>query len=340
MYKKDKKFFIYKNGSYNGYEDGTLKNAKFTGRGKMAVDSSGIIYVADSHNNRIRFIDIENDRVGTLAGNGNDSFREGDLKNSSFREPWGIAIDDKGKIFATCYNRIFIIDSINNKVSNLTGKNEEGFEDGNLNEASFNSPSGIVIIKNGNIFVADTFNHAIRYIDMKKGQVTTITGDIKGDIDGTLKEARFSYPTDIAIDTDGIIYVVDANDKIRFIDIENDVVGTLAGTGERGFNDDLVGEAKFNIPMGITIDKRGQLFIADMNNQRIRVIDKDQTVVSTLLGSNDYTLETKDGDVQKTRIDKPSAIAIDNEDNILFCQKEQKIKMIKPKPGMMTKRAR
>jgi glucose/arabinose dehydrogenase len=102
--------------------------------------------------------------------------------------------------------------------------------------------------------------------------VSTLAGDgTEGDRDGTVEEARFNSPSDIAVGEDGTIYISEnSNNVIRRI--KDGQVTTLAGTGEFGFVDGLGEDAQFHNPRGVVIDDEGNLFVVDSGNHRIRKI--------------------------------------------------------------------
>src|SRR6185436_5295034 len=143
--------------------------------------------------------------------------------------------------------------------------------------------------------------------------VETIAGSTEGFADGTAAEAGFNTPSGIVIDTSGNIFVADtSNNRIRKIDNERKVT-TLAGSGNAGFKDGIGSEADFDGPIGIAIDKRGVIIVADAYNDRIRRIS-EHGQVTTIAGSGSPGFS--DGDPSTARVITPSVVAVDDVGNI------------------------
>ena len=169
------------------------------------------------------------------------------------------------------------------EVTTLAGATSD-YAEGNGTSALFNQPCGIVNDAAGNIYIADELNHRIRKI-APDGTSSTLAGTgSAGFADGNAASAQFSSPKDLAIATDGTIFVADSgNHRIRAISPAG-VVSTYAGLGSPGFTDGVNTAARFSSPVGIAIDSAGQLFVADAGNHRVRTIGLDQ-MVSTLAGT-------------------------------------------------------
>ena len=203
-----------------GFRDGKAHKAEFYGPRGVAIDKEGNIIMADTFNNLIRKIDAKGN-MSTIAGTGKKGFRDGKAEGAMFHFPQGIAIDKEGNIIVADTNnaRIRKIDK-NGNVSTIAGTGKKGFRDGKAKSAMFDEPYGIGIDKEGNIIVADRFNHRIRKID-ENGNVSTITGNgKKGFLDGEAGEAEFWSPRGIGIDKQGNIIVADGNNRIRKIEIK------------------------------------------------------------------------------------------------------------------------
>ncbi len=248
--------------------------------------------------------------VTTIAGEGTDSFADGNATTAQFNKPTGIAVDNSGNIYVADYknNKIRKIDSSLN-VTTLAGSSF-GFADGSGTNAQFKNPYSIALDSSGNVYVADTVNDKIRKID-SSGNVTTLAGSSSGFADGSGTNAQFNKPTGIAIDSSGNVYVADTvNHKIRKIDSSGNVT-TFAGSSS-GFADGSGTNAQFNNPKGISIDSSGNVYVADTLNHKIRKIDSSGHVTTVAGSSSGFA----DGNVTTAQFNLPQGVDVDNNGNI------------------------
>lgn len=251
-----------------------------------AVDSSGNVYVADSGNHSIRKITPAG-VVTTIAGTGSAGSSDGTGTAASFNWPADVGVDSSGNVY--------VADQNNNTIRKITpagvvttfagSASASGATDGTGTAARFSCPQGLTVDSTGNVFVADSCNNTIRKIT-PAGVVTTFAGSssVDGAIDGIGTIARFSYPTSIAIDSSGNLYVADTSNFIIRKITSAAVVTTFAGSaGSSGATDGTSSAARFNYPNSITIDTSGNLYVADSGNYSIRKITP-AGVVTTILG--------------------------------------------------------
>jgi sugar lactone lactonase YvrE len=260
-----------------GSANGTGVAAQFQGPQGAAADTNGNIYVADTGNHTIRLI-APGGVVSTYAGYpGFTNNMDGTGTNASFYFPQGIAADSSGNLYVsdTGNSTVRKIAS-GGVVTTLAGlANNPGSADGAKTLARFNNPTGIVVDTNGNVFVADTFNHTIRKIT-SAGVVTTIAGlaGVYGSTDGTNSGALFNQPEGLAVDGLGNLYVSDSgNQTIRVMtpSSNNWVVTTLAGlAGVSGSVDGSAATARFFQPVGLAFNSVHALLIADSGDNTIR----------------------------------------------------------------------
>jgi hypothetical protein len=210
--------------------------------------------------------------VTTFAGTGQIGSVNGTGTKASFQYPNGIAVDSLGNVFvADTGNNLIRKINPSGVVTTFAGTGQIG-NSNTSTDTSFNSPSGIAVDTLGNVFVADTLNHQIRKIN-SSGVVTTFAGNgQQGSANGTGIDASFNGPRAIAVDSSGNVYVADdLNNLIRKIK-PSGLVTTLAGTGQLSSVNGTGTDASFNRPRGITVDKSGNLFVADSYNHLIRKI--------------------------------------------------------------------
>lgn len=181
-------------------------------------------------------------------------------------------------------------------VSTFAGTGDAGFQDATRLSAKFSYPSAVVQDALGNLFIADTGNHRIRML-APNGTVSTIAGTGSYGMGvGNGTSAAFAFPSALALDPDGNVYVADTyNHRICKLTRPPTVGGswtvtTLAGTGNAGLDEGSGSVARFNQPYGLTLDPSGNMFVADALNHRIRKITPSGTV-STFAGSNQGFLD-------------------------------------------------
>ncbi|WP_454828475.1 gluconolaconase [Pseudoxanthomonas wuyuanensis] len=217
------------------------------------------------------------------AGDGIRGLRDGPALQARFADPYGLAVAADGTRYvadAGDNNRIRTI-AADGTVSTLAG-GAEGFADGVGSAAAFHTPSGLALDAAGNLYVADTGNHAIRKVT-PQGAVTTLAGTGQaGFRDGPGAQAQFNGPIGVAVDAGGRVYVADTyNDRIREIAPDGQV-STLAGGERPGYQDGLGGAARFDTPTGLALDALGQLWIADTRNNAIRRLSRGGEVTTLM----------------------------------------------------------
>ncbi|KRG72721.1 gluconolaconase [Stenotrophomonas terrae] len=222
-------------------------------------------------------------RIDLLGGDGVAGNAAGTAAQTRFSDPWGLVMGG-GVLFvadAGDNNRI-LYRGLDGRFQLLAG-GIEGLADGQGSAARFNTPSGIALDAQGNLYVADTGNHAIRKISAQ-GLVSTLAGNgSPGFADGTAAQARFNGPMGVAVAADGRVYVADTwNDRIRVIATDGTVT-TLAGGAQPGWEDGPGAQARFDTPTDLKFDGHGNLWIADLQNNALRSIDGNG-MVSTRVG--------------------------------------------------------
>jgi len=273
-------------GSVYGFADGMNTAASFRYPWGVTADTNGDVYVADSANHRIRKVTPAG-LVSTVAGNGTAALVNGTGTNAQFNEPEGLVLDGQGNLYvADASNQAIRKIVLSTGLVSTFAGGTVGSADGMGTAAQFNRPSSITMDSSGNFFVTDTNNQRIRKIT-PAGEVTIFAGSTTsatGTTDGTGTAARFGTPRNIAIGPDGSLFVADmGNNRIRKITPAG-VVSTYAGTTSGYVDGAGTTVAKFNWPAGVTVDPNGNVFVADVENNRIRKITPDR-VVSTFAGT-------------------------------------------------------
>jgi sugar lactone lactonase YvrE len=249
---------------------------------------------------------------GGTGSTGKDSTAADSI--ASFNGPTGVAVDATGNIYVADYgnNEIRKI-STTGIVSTLAGNGIQGSINGTGNVATFNGPTSLTVDPSGNIYVADDNNNQIRKIT-PAGLVSTLAGsDSTGSVDGIGTAAYFFGPSGVACDAQGNVYVADAgNNLIRMVTPAGSVT-TIAGNDNPGAtNGAAILAATFNNPTGLTLDKSGNIYVADMLNNLIRKISGGQ--VTTVAGSD--TTASINGQGTAAAFYFPNSIAVDASGNL------------------------
>ena len=250
-----------------GSVDGTGSAARFNRPTGVAVDGAGNVYVADSQNLTIRKVTPAG-MVTTVAGTaGSPGIADGTGTAAQFGQPYGVAVDGAGNVFVADQGAHTIRKvTPAGVVTTLAGSGGNwGSADGAGAAAQFCYPSGVAVDGAGNVFVADYNNHTIRKVTAA-GVVTTLAGSAgnSGTADGTGTAARFYYPSGVAVDGAGNVFVADQyNHTIRQVTAVG-VVTTIGGLpGVTGSVDGVGSAARFNNPKGVAVDGAGDLYVVD-----------------------------------------------------------------------------
>lgn len=264
-----------------GGDGGPATSANLDSPRTVAADAAGNVFIADTMNHRIRWVDLDG-VIRTVAGNGSDVFSGdgGPATSASIGDPFGVAVDAAGTLFIadTDNNRVRMVDAAGT-ITTAAGNGMAFFsgDDGPATNASLYYPQGLAVDLAGNLVIADTSNHRIRRMDAA-GSITTIAGDGTPDFSGDggpAISASLSSPSGMAIDGGGNLIIADSgNHRIRRVDAAGSIA-TIAGDGTRGFSGDggPATGASLNSARAIALDAQNNIFIADSNNYRIRRVD-------------------------------------------------------------------
>lgn len=272
--------------------DGLHADALFMKPSGVFAKSDGNLLVADTGNHVIRRVCEQ--FVITIAGNGTAGYANGKEHEARFNQPMSVVMGSDGLIYVadTMNHCIRTIDKDGN-VSLYAGTPEQhGFKDGALENSMFYEPVGLTFSEDGVLYVADSANHSVRKIE--NGQVTTVAGAPgeldrssgypHGDyVDGSLSEARFNFPRDVAVLPSGQVAVSDSmNHSIRLITLgEEAQVITIAGGGMSGMYYLSAENIKLTRPEGICISKDGEhLYISDSLNNRVVTLPLTERILA------------------------------------------------------------
>jgi len=285
--------------------------------------------------------------VRTLAGSGTEGSQDGAAGSARFQHPKGVTLTPDGSkavVADARNNKIRFVDMTSGAVSTLAGSSE-GLQDGSTHSPSgvLYGPAGVAVTPDGSkTVVADTYNNKICLIDMATGSVSTLAGPgdrTQGSQDGSASNARFFYPSGVAVTPDGSKAVVadSRNNKIRLVDMATGAVSTLAGSGSYGFQDGSAGSAMFSDPTGIAVTPDGsKAVVADSANHIIRLVNMATGTVSTLAGSSNWGFQDGSGGSARFRFPKGLAMTPDGTQAVVTDQDNNKIRLVNMATGRVS----
>jgi len=285
----------------------------------LAVGSRIYLYFAD---NGVRRIDLTTSKLTHVSGF-NEGYAEGISSNAKYQFPTGVVADAQGNVYVADYgnHRIRRVVTSTGMVRTVAGSGTLGFNDGVGVSAQLAYPTGLVLDGRGTLYFTESAHHRIRKLVLATGAVTTLAGDTTGGYaDGPLAKAKFKYPKGLAIDAQGFLYVADeGNHCIRKIDPATGMVSTAAGTGARGYADGPGGRALLSAPKGVAADHKGNLYITDAGNFRIRKLVLATGVVSTVAGNGQANFV--DGPGPKAEFNTLGGVAVDGQGTVYVTDK-------------------
>ena len=263
-------------------------SASLDGPNGLAFDTSGNLYIADTHGDRVRRVDLTG-IITTFAGNGIASGYggEGDPATlTPLNSPQGVVADLAGNVYIsdTNHNRVIQVDTADN-IHTVAGTGTAGASGGGgTTLGELYGPTGLALDIAGNLYIADTENHRIQILT-PGGTISTIIGTgtsgFSGD-GGAAAAAELSYPSAVAVDAGGNIYIADTgNNRVRLMTTDGNIA-TIAGTGDASYNGDngAALDIALDNPGGVAVDGQGDVWIADTGNNRVRMLAATQTVVT------------------------------------------------------------
>ncbi len=321
-------------------DNGPAIGAQLNAPGRVGVDPNGNVYISDTANNRIRKVTPDG-TITTVAGIGASApgltGDNGQATNAQLNQPRAIIFDPAGNLY--------IADSGDNRlrkvgtdgiITTIAGNGTPGNagDGGQAINAQLNNPYGLARDPAGNLYIGDANNSKVRRVD-PSGVITTYAGTgaagSNGD-GGPAAGATLRQPYALAADAAGNIYVSDvASHAIRKIDRTSGIITTFAGTGAPSFSGDggPAAAAKLNGPAGMVFDSTGNLYFADLYNNRIRKIDTSG-IITTVAGNGSYTY-TDDGDISlNAGIGSPNDVGMDAAGRMYVAQRDFNVVRVVP----------
>ena len=309
----------------------------------VAIDGGGNLFIADVGANQILRVDAVTQVKTAVAGSGAKGFwgDGGPASSAGIDEPWDVTVDNFGNILFVDLNnrRIRRVDAATHIITTVVGNGTINFSgDGGSASSAGLLPTGIAVDSSGNLFVADGGNSRVRRVDNATQVIATVAGNgtlsFSGD-DGPAASAELEFPLGAAVDSRGNLFIADTyNNRIRRVDAASGKIGTVAGNGYRDFSNPLYGyggysgdggpgtSATLNLPWSVAVDGTGNLFIADILNDRVRRVDAATQVITTVAGGLDCGPSCSfSGDgaaATGATLHRPQGVAIDDAGNLFI----------------------
>ena len=274
-------------------DNGPATQAQLDSPQGLALNAT-TLYIADTHNHRIRALNLTTNIITTIAGTTTAGFDgdSGSATSAHLNLPTALALDPTGNLCLadTANHRIRRIDATTHIITTIAGTGTQGYsgDAGPATQAAIDSPTGLAADTTGNLYLSDTHNHRIRRIDATTHIITTIAGTgapgSNGD-NAAATAATLALPHGLTLDANGNLYLSDtANHRIRRIDATTGLITTIAGTGTQGFSGDTgpATAATLDSPRTATISTN-QLTLADTSNNRVRQLSSTSTI-NTIAG--------------------------------------------------------
>jgi sugar lactone lactonase YvrE len=288
----------------------------------VAVDSLGNVFIADSGNHRVRKV-TPGGVITTVAGTGTAGFSgdNGPAVAAQLNSPIFLALDGAGNLY--------IADQGNNRVrkvgtdgtiTTVAGRSGAALPPPPPGAAvpatsvSLNLPTGIAVDGTGNLYIADQANRVVRKVS--GGMITTVAGLGPEGSGGEGRKYAFT-PCGLAVDGAGNLYIGEVSDH-RVSKLTNGVLTTIAGTGAEGFSGDggPATAAQLNDPCGVAVDQAGNLYIADVDNSRVRRVAAAGGVITTVAGTGTRGAGGDNGPAANADLHLPRGVAVDAAGNL------------------------
>ena len=279
---------------------------------------------------------VQSQIITTIAGSGSSGFSgDGGLATKArLNLPFNITFDKS--------DNIYIADTYNNSIRKID--NESGIITTVVGTADkkeiseLKTPTGLTFDNFNNLFIADLANLRIRKVNLDTGSSITLVGK-KSEIERPNIDAYLGGPFSVVFDKVGNLYVsINGDSTVEKVDFYTGVVSTIAGTGELGYSGDgvLAKNAKLNSPTGLALDGKGNLFISDSGNERVRKVDLTTGIISTVAG-NGITGFSGDGDLAiKSELSNPLGLAVDDQGDLFISDRNNnRIRKINMSTGII-----
>ena len=322
------------NGTAGYLGDGkTATKAELSGPYGVWVDAAGSMYIADTGNHVIR--KVTGGIISTVAGNGKDGFSgDGGLATAAeLDSPQAVLVDTSQNIFIADYGAVREVVAATGKIQTAIGNGYSSYAgDGGLaTNAQLQSPSAVFADTLGNLYIADQYNNAIREVVASTGKIKNIAGNgnqgYTGD-GGLSTAAALDMPTGVYADAQGDVFIADTqNNVIRKVTAATGKITTVAGNGTAGYSGDggPAASAQLGGPAAVSVDRYGNLFIADSDNNAIREVSAATGKIATVAGNGSWGYTGDSGPATSAQLMNPTALYVDASGNIYIADTDNNV---------------
>ena len=285
----------------------------------------------------------------TAAGTGDPNYNGDNIPaiEADLKYPECVVVDTLGNLYIadTVNSRIRKVTKTTGIITTIAGTGEIGYNGDNIaaTSATLYFPSGIAVDLTGDIYIADTSNNRLRIVSKKTGMITTVAGNGSPAFSGDNMQSTLSAihrPYSIAIDASRNIYFADSlNFRVRMVNITTGIITTVAGNSLFVPMRDnvLASTTTLSDIRGICFDSIGNLFIADWGNDRIRMVDKNTGIITTVAGTETPGYNGDHIPATSARLNTPGDIAVDASGNLYIADTANyRVRMVTKSTGIIT----
>jgi len=287
-----------------------------------ALDQSGTVFIALADYDIVVRMDAATGVLTRVAGNGTRGFSgdNGPATSAQLSAPVGVAVDAAGNLYIADANNFRVRKVANGIITTVAGNGTQGYsgDGGPATSAQMDVLAGIAIDSSANLYLADFYNQAIRMV--ANGTISTVAGTGTYGYNGDnipATSAELSGPTGVAVDAAGNLYIAEAyGNRIR--KVAKGTITTVAGNGTAGFSGDTKAATSANLrqPASVAVDTSGNLYIADLGNNRVRKVTAATGIITTVAGNGATTFSGDHVAATSAGLSDPRYVAVDSSGNL------------------------
>lgn len=297
-------------------DGGLATAAKLSYPADVAIGPDGDLYIADAGNYRVRRVDAETGIISAFAGTGEwgNSGDGGPAQNAELKTPLGLVVDREGSVFIADPDAFVVrkVDASDGTITTVAGTGTPGTSGngGPATEANLEAPAGLALDASGSLYIG-TFEW-VRKVDLEEGTITSVAGTGNWGTDGDggpALKADLRSVSGLGVDASGHLYVLDMDTHaVRKLDATTGLLTTVVGAlGTSGSSGDggLATSARLYYPGKVTLDRQGHLYIGDSYNHRIRKVNLETGIITTVVGTGASGFTGDGGPAGDAQLDRP-----------------------------------